>query len=166
MQTERTLDEKTVRDIAKALIMAPLTVEADTRYQRIQKEAPEDFTAIKEQVRQLLVSEDFMEFGGVEGLSSESYEWILANIRGISFKTKTYVLQRAIQMKKASLIRLSMDRFSDLELSQHTSIIENLVHEIEKGAFDNELKEIARHIRNKANEVAVISAENWGYHQK
>jgi hypothetical protein len=37
----------------------------------------------------------------------------------------------------------------------------NLVHEISKGDYDNHIKDIARSVRDKANEAASLTIENW-----
>ena len=157
MSEARSLDDDTVREIAWTLILSPHTIETDERYRRIKERAPADFIAIQGQVYQLLVVEDCALFGGIATLGSESYEWILENVEGLPFKTKKHILSYAINKQNRYLINLALECFNGIELSQHTTSIENLMHEVLNGDYDDQTKKKAEILRNKANEAMSIS---------
>ena len=41
------------------------------------------------------------------------------------------------------------------------SLIDRLVHRIEKDDFEVEVRSLARHVRDVANEAAAVTAESW-----
>jgi hypothetical protein len=109
----------------------------------------------------LLVVENCAALGGLSNLNDESCAWMLEKVVGLPFTIKKSILERAIRAKKIILIRLSLARFEDLELSQHTSTIETLMHEIKSGDFDEDLKEIAKNMRDRANLSSSLSLDDW-----
>ena len=155
------LDDSVIREIAKALILAPGIMESDERYQRIKEQAPEDFSAIRAYVHLLVVTEECAAFGGIEKLGDDSYEWVLRNVDDISFDFKKHVLERGIREKKISLIRRALDRLDEIELSQHALSIEALMHRIKSGDYDKQLKKMAEIIRDRANGASDLTVESW-----
>lgn len=155
------LDDRTIRDIAKRLILAPGEMEDDKLYQRIKNLAPADFKAIQNQVFQILVVEQCTALGGISRLGDESYEWMLKRVDGLSFTIKKHILQHGLKTKSAALIALALEQLSEVELSQHTSSIENLMHEVIKGDFTSDIKNHAHSLRDRANEASPLSLVHW-----
>ena len=166
MSEARSLDDNTVREIAWALILSPHTIETDERYRRIKERSPADFIAIQRQVYQLLVVEDCAAFGGIAGLNDNSFGWILKNVDGLSYEFRKRILICAIGSRNSSLINLAMASFNPLELSLHTKSIENLVHEILTGDYDEQLKKQAEILRDKANEATTLSFDRGKIRKK
>ena len=156
MSEARSLDDNIVREIAMALILRPLTMEIDENYRRIKEGAAEDFIAIHNQVYQFLVVEDCAAFGGIAGLEAKSFTWILKNVDALPYKFKEHTLKRAIGTRDSSLVNLALESFNRLELSQHTTSIETLMHEILKGDYDEQIKKQARILRDKANDATAL----------
>ena len=78
-------------------------------------------------------------------------------VDGLPFQTKKHILSYAIQRQNRSLINLALESFNRIELSQHTTSIENLMHEILRGDNDDQTKKKAEIVRDMANEAIAIS---------